>query len=72
MRALRTIATCCLFLVATGLLTGCATDRQADTPAKIAQDKQRNDMTTAQKVEYFMSWPVQWGLFYGGSALAGR
>lgn len=70
MKTLPKLVTCCLLLVSIGFLAGCATPRQADTPAKTAEDKQWEDMTTAQKIGYYMSWPVQWGLLYGGSALA--
>jgi hypothetical protein len=74
MKTLRAFATCCLLLAGTGFLSGCATTGRADVDASAqeAQNKQWDDMTTAQKVGYYLWWPVQWGLFWGGSALAGR
>ena len=72
MRTLRVYVTCCLLLVGIGFLAGCATTGHQDASTKAAENKEWEDMTTAQKIGYCMWCPLQWGLYFGGEALASK
>lgn len=72
MGTLRIYLTCCLLLVGTGFLTGCATTGHEDASTNALGDTGWEDMTTAQKVCYCMWWPLQVGLYFGGTALASQ
>lgn len=72
MRTLPVYVTCCLLIVGAGFWGGCATTGHEDASTKPVEDKEWEDMTTAQKVGYYMSWPLQWGLYVGGAELGSK
>lgn len=59
-------------LISLCVLPGCATTHHEDTAATTSEDKEWEDMTTAQKVGECLWWPLQWGIYYGGSSLGSK
>jgi len=70
MKSLRVFAICCVLLVGTGFFTGCATTGGSDGWIEPPENRQWDDMTTAQKIGNWMWWPLQEGIYYGCEALA--
>ena len=66
MKLQRTCVLSILLVLGSLGLCGCATTGQMDTSTKTEEDKQWDDMTTAQQIGYCLWWPLQWGLLWGG------
>jgi hypothetical protein len=68
MKTLRTHI-CCL-IMASVLVSGCATTGHQDVSASESETQAWDDMTPAQKFLFYTAWPIQCALMWGGSALA--